>query len=165
MLNIERPIARERSCRPAVTKGHPATAAAPMRHAAVREEPAMSLVVLGLVLTTVALTAVSQVLLKLGMTSELVQAAIRSGHVANIMLAVVTSPLVVAGVACFGLAAVMWLVVLAQTPLSAAYPFVALGILVTVVAGIVVFGESVTMLKAIGVLAVVSGVILVGLGS
>jgi multidrug transporter EmrE-like cation transporter len=136
-----------------------------MRNAAVREEPAMSLVVLGLVLTTVVLTAISQVLLKLGMTSEMVQATMRSGHVANIMLAVVTSPLVVAGVACFGLAAVMWLVVLAQTPLSAAYPFVALGILVTVVAGIVVFGESVTMLKAIGVLAVVSGVILVGLGS
>ena len=73
------------------------------------------------------------------------------------------SPLVVGGLTCFGLSAVVWLFVLSRIPLSQAYPFVALGILVTVTAGAGLFGETISWQAMVGVGLIVVGVTLVGL--
>ena len=54
--------------------------------------------------------------------------------VALLTLAILTSPSILSGFGCFGLSLVLWLFALARTPLSSAYPFVALGILVRVFA-------------------------------
>ncbi|MCS0502153.1 SMR family transporter [Ancylobacter mangrovi] len=116
-----------------------------------------------LVLISVALSSLSQVVLKRGMTSPPVRAALEGGGIGDTLIALVTSPFVTGGLACFGMSAVVWLFVLSRIPLSLAYPFVALGIVATVFAGSTLFGESPTPQSLMGVALIVSGVVMVGL--
>lgn len=123
----------------------------------------MRLEIISLIFTSVALSAGSQIILKLGMTQEQMQESLASGDRLRIAIAIATSPLVVSGFVCFGLSAVIWLFVLSRTPLSSAYPFVALGIVVTVIAGRLTFGEPLTIAKLAGVGLIATGILLVGL--
>lgn len=116
-----------------------------------------------LILISVSLSAFSQIILKRGMISENIQAVMRQGKVVEIGLAIAKSPLVIGGLFCFALSAVVWLFVLSRVPLSHAYPFVALGIVATVISGAAIFGESVSLPAMAGVALIVSGVILVGM--
>ena len=75
------------------------------------------------------------------------------------------SPAILIGMFCFGLSAVVWLFVLAKIPLSSAYPFVALGIAITVTAGRLLFAEPISLTKLIGVGLVIVGVVSVGVSS
>ena len=117
-----------------------------------------------IILTSVAFSSGSQVLLKSGMTAENVQDAIKTGDIVSAFVAIATSPPVIAGFVCFGLSLVLWLFILSRLPLSSAYPFVALGILVTVAAGSLLFYEPINLAKGIGVCLIIGGVILVGVG-
>jgi multidrug transporter EmrE-like cation transporter len=76
--------------------------------------------------------------------------------------AIATSPAVLLGMACFGLSAVVWLFVLAKIPLSTAYPFIAIGIIITVVGGRFLFAEPVSLLKLFGIALVIVGILCVG---
>ena len=118
---------------------------------------------LGLVLLSVGLSALSQVALKAGMTSAPVQAAIATSSVTRIILTVFQSWMVLAGLLSFGCSALVWLAVLSRVPLSTAYPFVALGIAITTGAGLLLFNESFSVLKFAGMLLIVSGVVAVAL--
>jgi multidrug transporter EmrE-like cation transporter len=114
------------------------------------------------ILLSVLLSSGSQILLKFGMTRPEVKLALAGGlEPMRILIAIASSPAVFIGLACFGLSAVVWLFVLAKIPLSSAYPFVALGIAVTVAAGRFMFGETVSVTKFIGVALVIAGVLAV----
>jgi multidrug transporter EmrE-like cation transporter len=116
-----------------------------------------------IILASVVLSSGSQILLKSGMTTEGVQNAIKTADAAKIALTISTSPLVILGFVCFGLSLVLWLFILSHEPLSSAYPFVALGILVTVFAGSLLFAEPISLAKAAGAGLIAAGVILVGI--
>jgi multidrug transporter EmrE-like cation transporter len=73
--------------------------------------------------------------------------------------------MVLAGLICFGCSALVWLAVLSRVPLSTAYPFVALGIAITTAAGLLLFNEPFSALKAAGVLLIVCGVVTVAFSS
>src|ERR1700753_4180808 len=119
-----------------------------------------------LILFSVLLSSGSQILLKFGMTRpEMKLALANSQHPTQILFAIGTSPAVLTGMFCFGLSAIVWLFVLAKIPLSSAYPFVALGIAVTVLAGRLLFGESISGTKCIGVALVIAGVLTVSASS
>src|SRR5664279_3688753 len=107
------------------------------------------------VLLSVLLSSGSQVLLKSGMSASEIQIAIESatGPV-RIASAIASSPSILLGLGCFGLSAVVWLFVLSKIPLSTAYPFVALGIAITVVAGRLPFDEPITAAKLVGVVLI-----------
>lgn len=120
---------------------------------------------IGLVLVSVMLSAFSQVVLKAGMTSTAVRAAIATSSPMQIVMTVSHSWLIIAGLFSFGLSALVWLAVLSRIPLSAAYPVVALGIVITTVAGILVFNEPFSLAKAAGVILIVCGVLVVALFS
>lgn len=112
-----------------------------------------------LVLLSVLLSSGSQILLKFGMTAPAVKSAMAvRGDLLQVLLVIATSPYVIIGLACFGLSAVVWLFVLAKIPLSSAYPFVALGIAVTVVAGRLLFGEAISSVKIVGVALILAGI-------
>jgi multidrug transporter EmrE-like cation transporter len=112
------------------------------------------------ILVSVLLSAGSQIILKFGMTAPTVQAALaQPGDAPAIALAIASSPLVLVGLASFGMSAVVWLFVLSRVPLSSAYPFVALGIVITVAAGRLLFGDPFSAVKILGVGLVVSGVL------
>jgi multidrug transporter EmrE-like cation transporter len=115
-----------------------------------------------LVLFSVLLSSGSQILLKYGMTRPAMKIALADKMPLISLQAIATSPAVLMGMACFGLSAVVWLFVLAKIPLSTAYPFVALGIAITVLGGRFLFLEPVSTLKMVGIALVITGVLCVG---
>ena len=73
----------------------------------------------------------------------------------------ISTPQIILGLLCFGVSLILWIVILSRTDVSYAYPFVALGICLTILAGWFFFNESLSMLRIIGVVIVVAGVITV----
>ena len=114
-----------------------------------------------MIFASVALSSGSQIILKSAMTARDIQDTMKAGTTIQLMARIATSPAVIAGLGCFGLSAVIWLFVLSRIPLSSAYPFVALGILVTVLAGALLFGEAITPLKALGAGLIIGGILLI----
>jgi len=73
------------------------------------------------------------------------------------------SPLVVLGLLCFAVSVVSWLLALSKVDVSEAYPFVALGIVITAVAGHVLLGEPLDHLRILGIVTIVAGVVIVAI--
>jgi drug/metabolite transporter (DMT)-like permease len=115
-----------------------------------------------LALFSVSLSAAAQVLMKLGMSQAkfhgpsdlpLVQAALKTAF----------DPYVIAGLACYGISAMVWLAVLSRMPLSLAYPLVALAIVMVMVVSAAFLGEPMPIGRIAGSVLVVCGVALIGL--
>lgn len=123
----------------------------------------MSLGVALLAFVSIALAACAQTLLKMGVSAPAVKAAMLEDFGIATVQALVTSPLVMGGLACFGLSTVLWLSVLARVPLSLAYPAVALGIVFTVLSGRFLLGESISAGQCIGIALIVAGVVVLTL--
>jgi multidrug transporter EmrE-like cation transporter len=118
------------------------------------------------ILLSVLLSSGSQVLLKFGMSAPAIQLALDgAGGPLRIALEIASSPWILLGLTCFGLSAIVWLFVLSKIPLSVAYPFVALGIAITVSAGRFLFGEAVTTARLFGVILIIAGVLTVSASS
>lgn len=114
-----------------------------------------------LVLVSVSFSVMGQVALKAGMSQVGrigSQAALAAG---DLVWRVATTPFVLLGLACYALGAVAWLVVLSRLDLSFAYPFLALNFVLITVASRLVLGETVPMLRWLGVVVICFGVILV----
>lgn len=72
-----------------------------------------------------------------------------------------SSPMILIGLALYGLSALVWLFVLARAPLSLAYPFVGLGFILTMASGAWILGESVSTGRIVGTLLIAAGCVLV----
>ena len=103
-----------------------------------------------LILSSVAMSACAQLLLKIGVGGARAQG-----------VAALLSPCVVAGLALYGLGALVWLAVLARLPLSAAYPFVGLGFILTMALGALALGEALSPLRIAGTLLIALGCLFV----
>ncbi len=125
----------------------------------------MKLGLIALIIVSVVLTSAAQILLKLGMSSPAVQLALKGGVLGDTMWAVATSIAVLGGLAMFALSVVLWLLVLSRVDVSFAYPFVALGMVLTVLSGRLLLGEPLTMLRLGGLALIVIGVILVAMSN
>lgn len=123
----------------------------------------MNKLLLLLAVVSVGLSASAQIAFKTGMSRPSVQAALASptSSLFERVLTVGTSPGVVAGFALYALSAVLWILVLAKVDLSVAYPIVGLGFVVTMVAGHLLFGEPLTLMRVAGTLLVCVGIVLV----
>jgi len=111
-----------------------------------------------LLLFAVIAAATGQLMLKHGMTG-VAETVSRDGG--SVLLRAATAPWVIGGLAVFGISALAWLTTLSRVPLSVAYPFNALGLLIVVGSSVVVLHEKVSPLAWLGVLAVFGGLILV----
>jgi multidrug transporter EmrE-like cation transporter len=117
-----------------------------------------------LTLAGTVLSALAQVVLKLGMSSTAVQQAInapRESMYRELAIAMSTSPWLWSGLGLYGLSMLVWLMVLARVDVSMAYPFVGLGVVVTVLAGQFMLGEAVGPIRLAGCLLVALGIVLV----
>ena len=121
----------------------------------------MNVNLLGLILANVGMSAIAQLLLKLGMSSEPVQYALDQGGTFDVVWIVATKWQVVGGLGLYALTAIVWLLVLARADLSFAYPFLGIGFIVTMLLGWMVLGETIGAARLIGTLLVASGVWLV----
>ena len=111
-----------------------------------------------LLLFAVGAAATGQLMLKHGMTGVADQVNREGG---SLLLKAATAPWVIGGLAVFGISALAWLTTLSRVPLSVAYPFNAVGLLIVVGSSVLVLNERVSPLGWLGVGAVVGGLVLV----
>ena len=115
---------------------------------------------IALIMFSVVLAAVAQLTLKHGMDQVAAgTGALRFG--ADSFRDVVTTPAVWAGLALFGLSAVVWLAVLSRASLSFAYPFASLTYVLILLADRFLLDQEVPALRYAGVAFIVVGIVLV----
>lgn len=118
-----------------------------------------------LILFSVCLSAFSQVILRYGMTRPEVAEALAAGSsLPATVVAIGRSPYIIGGLACYGFGAIVWLLVLSRIPVSHAYPFVSLGIVLTALAGVVALGETISLTACLGILLIISGILCIAVG-
>jgi multidrug transporter EmrE-like cation transporter len=111
-------------------------------------------------LTGVLLNACAQLLLKAG-TNVLGVITLTRDDWWGTLWRMGTQGYFVAGVACYMVSLVVWIMGLSRVPVSVAYPMLSLGYVVNAVAAYYLFGESVTMTRWLGIGFIVLGVWLV----
>lgn len=77
------------------------------------------------------------------------------------IISMLLNPFVFAGLSCFVLSAILWLVVLPRMELSYVYPMVAFGYVIAVIASVFILKEQVTWLRWLGVAVISLGVFLI----
>ena len=116
-----------------------------------------------LVLVSVSISALSQILLRYGMTRPDIAKHFGTST-ASLVLAIAQSPYVIGGFALYGLGALIWLSVLSKLPVSFAYPFVSLGIVLTTLSGVVILGETISLWSALGIALILAGILMMAAG-
>ncbi len=117
-----------------------------------------------MILISITIAVGGQILLKLGLKDDPFAAAqlADTGIIAT-YVGVMFKPMVLAGLITYGLSAVVWLWVLSKVPLTVAYPMVGLSYILTLIPGYFLFAEKISMLRIIGILLIIQGVILITL--
>ena len=113
-----------------------------------------------LLVTGVLLNAGAQLLLKAG-TNRIGEFAFSMDNLVPIGTRIASSPPILAGLACYVVSVVVWILALSRVPVSVAYPMLSIGYVVNALAAWWLFGESLGMQKLLGIGFIVIGVFLV----
>jgi len=108
----------------------------------------------------VLLNALAQLALKQGMR-QIGYFDFRLENCGHILLAVAASPYILAGLACYVISVVVWLLVLSRVEVSYAYPFLSIGYIVTAFAGRLFFHEAIGVTRWTGIAVICIGVWLI----
>ena len=108
----------------------------------------------------VLLSVMAQFMIKAGMSSGAVTAALAQPTGIQTAAAVMMNPKIIGGFTLYTLGAVAWLSVLARWDVSKAYPLEGLGFALALIIGFMI-GEEVTMMRILGVLLICAGVFVV----
>jgi multidrug transporter EmrE-like cation transporter len=111
---------------------------------------------LALILTGVLLNAIAQLLLKAG-AGSLAGVELRASNALLIAGRLLSSVPILAGLTCYVLSVVVWILALARVEVSVAYPMLSIGYVVNALAAWWLFGENLSGARLAGI-----GVILVG---
>ena len=114
----------------------------------------------GLVLFGVLLNATAQLCLKAG-TNAVGHFAFTGANVLPVGLRLATQPFILAGLACYALSVVVWVMALSRVQVSVAYPMLSIGYVVNAFAARILFDEPVTSMRLAGIFVIVLGVYLV----
>ena len=109
----------------------------------------MTLVSFWFILGGVLLNATAQLLLKAGTNAMPL----------GIRLAI--EPHILAGLACYVISVVVWVIALSRVPVSIAYPMLSIGYVVNALAAWALLGETVTTMRMAGIAVIVVGVFMV----
>jgi len=102
------------------------------------------------------LLVTGQILFRLGVDN-------RSFGSIPIIINIVLSPVVLAGLVVYGVSTVLWLYILSRMPISHAYPIMALAYPAVMILAKIVFCEDISITRWIGVAIIMFGVVLVAL--
>jgi multidrug transporter EmrE-like cation transporter len=108
-------------------------------------------------LASICMSVTAQFLLKLGMSSAKVKAAMAQPFGVAVAGALMTEPYLLAGFVAYGLSAVVWLSVLSKFDVSKAYPLVGLGFALTALIGMFA-GEHLSLQRLSGITLICAGV-------
>ena len=109
----------------------------------------MTLASFSLILVGVLLNAAAQLLLKAGTNAM------------PLGLRLAIEPHILAGLACYVVSVVVWIVALSRVPVSVAYPMLSIGYVVNAIAAWYLLGEAVTPMRLVGIGIIVLGVFIV----
>ena len=109
----------------------------------------MTLASFSFILTGVLLNAGAQLLLKAGTNAR------------PLGLALAIEPHILAGLACYVVSVVVWVIGLSKVPVSIAYPMLSIGYVVNAIAAYYLLGESVTPMRFAGIGIIIVGVFIV----
>ena len=112
------------------------------------------------ILAGVLLNAAAQLFLKAG-TNRVGEFAFSLDNVVPIGTKLIANPPILAGLTCYVVSVVVWIMGLSRVPVSVAYPMLSVGYIVNAFAAWMLFGESITAQKLIGIGFIVIGVFLV----
>jgi len=111
-----------------------------------------------MLLLVVSLMAAGQILFKLAARD------LKGATIADALTQGMTSVPLVIGVIVYGLTTILWVLVLRDNDLSRAYPFVALTLILVPLAGVIFFGETLSLSLLTGGALIVAGVIIISVG-
>lgn len=120
----------------------------------------MNALTFSLVVTGVLLNAAAQLLLKAG-TNRIGEFAFSIDNLVPIGTRVATSAPILAGLSCYVVSVVVWILALSRVPVSVAYPMLSIGYIVNALAAYWLFGEALGAQKLLGIGFIVVGVFLV----
>jgi multidrug transporter EmrE-like cation transporter len=115
---------------------------------------------LAFLLTGVLLNAGAQLLLKAG-TNVLGVISLTRDNWWDMLWKMGTQGYFVAGVFCYMVSLLVWIMGLSRVPVSVAYPMLSLGYVINAIAAYYLFGESVTITRWLGIGFIIVGVWLV----
>lgn len=120
----------------------------------------MSLYVFLLAVGSVSLNACAQIALRKTMLAVGVPSKFLEGALA-FAFAVVTNPWFILGMACYAVSIGAWLIVLGKTEVSAAYPLLSIGYVITAIVGALFLGEHVSLVRIAGIGLICGGITLI----
>ena len=113
-----------------------------------------------LLFSGVLLNAAAQLLLKAG-TNRVGAFAFTLDNVVPVGARLLANPPILAGLGCYVVSVVVWILGLSRVPVSVAYPMLSLGYVVNAFLAWMLFGESLAVQKLVGIGFIVIGVYLV----
>lgn len=120
----------------------------------------MNAVSFSLILTGVLLNAAAQLLLKTG-TTRVGTFEFSAANIVPMGWQLATQPGIIAGLGCYVISVVVWIMALSRVEVSVAYPMLSIGYIVNAFAAYYLFGEALTTQKLLGIGFIVVGVWLV----
>jgi len=115
---------------------------------------------LPLILSGVLLNAMAQLALKQGMRS-IGHFSFKLNSLISTAPAAALNPFILAGLGCYIISVVIWLLVLSRVEVSYAYPLLSVGYIVTALAGRLLFNEAMGITRWSGILVICLGVWLI----
>ena len=115
---------------------------------------------LALVLTGVLLNAAAQLLLKAG-AGVLAGLEFRAANALAIAGRVVVNLPILAGLCCYAISVIVWILALSRVQVSVAYPMLSIGYVVTAIAAWRLYGEDLGPARIGGIVLIIAGVWLV----
>ena len=112
-----------------------------------------------LILISVAAGVAGQTSMKLGLTGS--RGGSADQDLMGLLTTIVTSPLVLFGLALYGIGALSWIAVLRRMDLSYAYPFLALNFVLIALVSQFFLGETIPAMRWVGIGAIVVGILVI----
>jgi uncharacterized membrane protein len=112
---------------------------------------------------TIAGTVYGQLIMKHEM--NVAYDALRQYGTVEFYLHFLLRPFVISGFLSAGLASLFWIAALSKFELSHAYPFMSLSFVFVFALSVLFFGEHFNVFKGLGVVAICTGLVLLGLGA
>jgi len=120
----------------------------------------MNLSTFAFIISGVLLNAVAQVLLKAGTNALGGAIHLTVSNAFETFIRVASQLPILAGLACYALSLVVWIMGLSRTDVSIAYPMLSLGYVVAAVGAWMFLGETIPPQRMLGIAVILAGVVL-----
>jgi multidrug transporter EmrE-like cation transporter len=113
-----------------------------------------------LILTGVLLNCAAQLFIKKGMLVN-GEVTVNLTSIASSIVPMIRNVYLWLGMICYGISVFLWMIVLSKVEVSYAYPFLSIGYVLAAIIGYMFLGESVSMVRVLGISIICVGVFLI----